>query len=123
MPHYWLIKSEPDVYSIRDLERDGSTEAIDRTYRALREFHIGPIKTTIPLHRQLMRNAAFREGGIDIHFLERRRQQRDDRSDSRAGGHRPARRHLSPLRLHRYDRDRPLRLDGLQGAPALRDLP
>jgi predicted RNA-binding protein with PUA-like domain len=25
MPHYWLIKSEPDVYSIRDLERDGRT--------------------------------------------------------------------------------------------------
>ena len=22
---YWLVKSEPDVYSIRDLERDGST--------------------------------------------------------------------------------------------------
>jgi predicted RNA-binding protein with PUA-like domain len=25
MPHYWLIKSEPDVYSIRDLQRDGRT--------------------------------------------------------------------------------------------------
>jgi predicted RNA-binding protein with PUA-like domain len=25
MPRYWLIKSEPDVYSIRDLERDGRT--------------------------------------------------------------------------------------------------
>ena len=23
--HYWLMKSEPDVYSIDDLERDGST--------------------------------------------------------------------------------------------------
>jgi predicted RNA-binding protein with PUA-like domain len=23
---YWLVKSEPDVYSIRDLERDGRTE-------------------------------------------------------------------------------------------------
>jgi acetyl-CoA carboxylase biotin carboxylase subunit len=53
------------------IHADTREEAIDRTYRALREFHIGPIKTTIPLHRQLMRNAAFREGGIDIHFLER----------------------------------------------------
>lgn len=25
MPRYWLMKSEPDVYSIGDLERDGST--------------------------------------------------------------------------------------------------
>ena len=25
MPNYWLIKSEPDVYSIHDLERDGHT--------------------------------------------------------------------------------------------------
>ena len=38
---------------------------------ALREFHVGPIKTTIPLHMRLMENAAFRRGGIDIHFLER----------------------------------------------------
>jgi predicted RNA-binding protein with PUA-like domain len=25
MPSYWLLKSEPDVYSYADLERDGST--------------------------------------------------------------------------------------------------
>lgn len=25
MPRYWLMKSEPDVYSIDDLERDGTT--------------------------------------------------------------------------------------------------
>ncbi len=46
-------------------------EAIVRTERALREFKIDPIKTTIGLHRRLMQNAAFQEGGIDIHFLER----------------------------------------------------
>jgi acetyl-CoA carboxylase biotin carboxylase subunit len=50
---------------------DTRTEAITRMERALREFHIEPIRTTIGLHRQLMRNAAFIEGGIDIHFLER----------------------------------------------------
>ncbi len=33
---YWLMKSEPDVYSIDDLERDGSTywEGV-RNYTAL----------------------------------------------------------------------------------------
>ena len=35
MPRHWLIKSEPDVYSIDDLQRDGSTcwEGI-RNYQA-----------------------------------------------------------------------------------------
>ncbi len=46
-------------------------EAIDRMDRALREFSIEPIKTTIGLHRRLMANGPFREGGIDIHYLER----------------------------------------------------
>jgi acetyl-CoA carboxylase, biotin carboxylase subunit len=46
-------------------------EAITRMSRALREFRIEPIKTTIPLQRRLMDNSAFQEGGIDIHFLER----------------------------------------------------
>jgi acetyl-CoA carboxylase biotin carboxylase subunit len=46
-------------------------EAIARMSRALREFRIEPIKTTIPLQRRLMENSAFQDGGIDIHFLER----------------------------------------------------
>jgi len=50
---------------------DDRKQAITRTSRALREFVIEPIKTTIPLHQRLMENAAFKEGGVDIHFLER----------------------------------------------------
>jgi acetyl-CoA carboxylase biotin carboxylase subunit len=50
---------------------DTREAAIARMDRALREFTIEPIKTTIPLHRQLMRNSAFRAGGMDIHYLER----------------------------------------------------
>jgi acetyl-CoA carboxylase biotin carboxylase subunit len=46
-------------------------QAIARTARALREFRVGPIKTTIPLHQQLMANSDFRRGGVDIHYLER----------------------------------------------------
>jgi predicted RNA-binding protein with PUA-like domain len=43
--HYWLMKSEPDVYSIDDLERDGSTcwEGV-RNYKArnnMREMKVG----------------------------------------------------------------------------------
>ena len=42
-----------------------------RMARALREFRVGPIKTTIGLHLRLMEHSAFRNGGVDIHFLER----------------------------------------------------
>jgi len=45
--------------------------AIRRASRALHEFEIGPIKTTIPLHAELMNNADFKKGGVDIHYLER----------------------------------------------------
>ncbi|MCC6661799.1 MAG: acetyl-CoA carboxylase biotin carboxylase subunit [Phycisphaerales bacterium] len=50
---------------------DTREQALTRMARALREFNVGPIRTTIPLHRLLMENSAFRQGGIDIHFLER----------------------------------------------------
>ena len=46
-------------------------QAIARTRRALREFEVGPIKTTIPLHLRMMDNADFKKGGVDIHYLER----------------------------------------------------
>lgn len=50
---------------------DTREQAIERMARALREFRVGPIKTTMPLQLDLMRNSAFRDGGVDIHFLER----------------------------------------------------
>jgi acetyl-CoA carboxylase biotin carboxylase subunit len=50
---------------------DTREQAIERTSRALSEFEVGPIKTTIPLHQRLMQNTDFRRGGVDIHYLER----------------------------------------------------
>ena len=50
---------------------DTRDECMNRTARALREFKVEPIKTTIPLHLRLMENGDFRKGGVDIHFLER----------------------------------------------------
>jgi acetyl-CoA carboxylase, biotin carboxylase subunit len=50
---------------------DTREEAIARMARALREFVIGPIKTTVPLHQRLMRTPEFTKGGADIHYLER----------------------------------------------------
>jgi acetyl-CoA carboxylase, biotin carboxylase subunit len=46
-------------------------EAIARMKGALDEFKIGPIKTTIPLHRKLMDAEQFITANFDIHYLER----------------------------------------------------
>ena len=46
-------------------------EAIATIRRALAEFRIEPIKTTIPLHIRLMLNGNFLKGDVDIHFVER----------------------------------------------------
>ncbi len=50
---------------------DDREQCMNRMARALREFNVDPIKTTIPLHQRLMENADFRKGGVDIHYLER----------------------------------------------------
>ena len=46
-------------------------EAIARMRRALREFVISGIKTTIPLHQRILENPDFRAGDYDIHWLEK----------------------------------------------------
>ncbi|MGC9519731.1 MAG: acetyl-CoA carboxylase biotin carboxylase subunit [Desulfuromonadaceae bacterium] len=46
-------------------------EAIRRMDRALEEYIIEGIKTTIPFHRKVMNNKDFIEGNIDTGFLER----------------------------------------------------
>jgi acetyl-CoA carboxylase, biotin carboxylase subunit len=45
-------------------------EAIDTMYRALSEYVIEGIKTTIPFHLQLMKDERFRSGDFNTKFLE-----------------------------------------------------
>jgi acetyl-CoA carboxylase, biotin carboxylase subunit len=45
-------------------------EAIDTMYRALSEYVIDGVKTTIPFHLQLMKNEDFRKGNFTTKFLE-----------------------------------------------------
>jgi acetyl-CoA carboxylase biotin carboxylase subunit len=47
-------------------------EAIARAGRALSEFDVEGVKTTIPLHQQILANAYFRRGEIATNFLRRR---------------------------------------------------
>jgi acetyl-CoA carboxylase biotin carboxylase subunit len=46
--------------------------AIARMRIALQEMVISGIKTNIPLHQDIMRDAAFIEGGANIHYLEKK---------------------------------------------------
>jgi acetyl-CoA carboxylase, biotin carboxylase subunit len=45
--------------------------AIATMRRALREFVVEGIKTTIPLHREIFQNSSFIEGHVDTTFIER----------------------------------------------------
>ncbi|KPA14957.1 protein containing Biotin carboxylase, partial [Candidatus Magnetomorum sp. HK-1] len=45
-------------------------EAIATMKRALEEFYISPIKTTIGLHEKILSRAAFVEGNVSTHFIE-----------------------------------------------------
>ncbi len=51
---------------------DTREEAVKRMARALDEYIIGGIKTTIPLHQRIMANAEFSEGkSVDTGFMDR----------------------------------------------------
>ncbi|SDI04700.1 acetyl-CoA carboxylase, biotin carboxylase subunit [Pseudomonas flavescens] len=51
-------------------------EALARMRLALSEMAVGGISTNIALHREILQDSAFCEGGVDIHHLERWLQQR-----------------------------------------------
>ncbi len=64
-PHYDSLVAKLITY--------GKTrnEAIARMRRALREFVISGIKTTIPLHQRILENPEFQAGDYTIHWLEK----------------------------------------------------
>ena len=49
---------------------DTRDQAIARMRIALSEMVVEGIKTNIPLHVDLMADAAFHQGGTNIHYLE-----------------------------------------------------
>ncbi|MGD9301954.1 MAG: acetyl-CoA carboxylase biotin carboxylase subunit [Desulfobacterales bacterium] len=58
-----------------DLSRQG---AIAIMKRALAEFNIAPIKTTIPLYRRIMNDPLFKKGDFDTGFIKRFVPEEDD---------------------------------------------
>lgn len=65
-PHYDSLVAKLLAWG---MDRDEARRRLDT---ALSEIDIGGIKTTVPLHRLLMSDAGFRQGGFDIHYLEKR---------------------------------------------------
>ncbi len=51
---------------------DSRASAIARMYVALTEMVVDGIRTNIPLHIEIMQHSAFKTGGTDIHYLEKR---------------------------------------------------
>jgi len=65
LPHYDSLIAKLIVHA------DSREAAIKRMARALDEYIIEGIKTTIPLHKAIMANKDFIEGNIDTSFLDR----------------------------------------------------
>jgi len=53
------------------VHRPTRAEAIHCMQRCLEEFIIGPIKTTIPRHREILKHPDFIKGAYDTGFIER----------------------------------------------------
>ena len=69
-PHYDSMIGKLIAYG------DTRDEAIRRMQIALSETVVEGIKTNVPLHQELMRDASFIKGGVNIHYLERRLEER-----------------------------------------------
>ncbi len=57
--------------------------AIKIMARALEEFYVSPIKTTISLHSQILDNSLFRAGKVTTHFLEKIFEEEGEKGESR----------------------------------------
>jgi len=65
VPHYDSLIAKLIVHA------ENREDAIRRMARALDEYIVDGIKTTIPFHKRIMANKDFIEGNIDTSFLER----------------------------------------------------
>lgn len=71
-PHYDSMIAKVLAYG------DTRQQALRRMHIALSEMAVEGILTNLPLHRELMTDARFVEGGTSIHYLEQRLAQRKD---------------------------------------------
>ena len=69
----WTVPAayDPLIAKVSTWGRDRA-QAIRRMRRALREYHIQGISTTIPFHRQVLVEPDFLAGAVDTTYLDRR---------------------------------------------------
>jgi acetyl-CoA carboxylase biotin carboxylase subunit len=68
----WVVPSQYDSLIAKLIVRgEDRGEAIERMKRALDEYIIEGIKTTVPFHRRVMDNGTFRSGDYDTTFLDK----------------------------------------------------
>ncbi|HEY6230061.1 MAG TPA: acetyl-CoA carboxylase biotin carboxylase subunit [Pyrinomonadaceae bacterium] len=82
------LNSEVSIYYdplISKLAAWGRTraESIDRLRRALDEYEVGGIKTTLPFFREIVRDDEFKQGRLDTGFITRFNERRDGPVDFR----------------------------------------
>ncbi len=68
---YTVLPNYDSMIAKLIVHADTREEAIKRMARALDEYIIGGIKTTLEFHQRIMNNAEFIEGDVDTGFLER----------------------------------------------------
>ncbi len=77
------IYYDPMISKLCAFGRDRN-EAIDRMRRALEEYDVGGIKTTLPFFREIMDDEVFKEGALDTGFIgafnKRKKEKRIDQT-------------------------------------------
>jgi acetyl-CoA carboxylase, biotin carboxylase subunit len=61
-------------------------ESLDRLRRALDEYEVGGIKTTLPFFREIVRDEEFRQGQLDTGFISRFNERRTRESGAASDG-------------------------------------
>jgi acetyl-CoA carboxylase, biotin carboxylase subunit len=71
VPTYYDSLLAKLIVMTRNGRGGGREMAIQRMIRALREFHIEGVKTTIPFHIEVLQNEAFRRGDVATDFIQK----------------------------------------------------
>ncbi len=93
------------------------SEAIDRMKRALSEFVVKGIKTSIPFHQRVMRHPKFLDGHYDTGFIDTHLKGKEP-ADAGAGEARRVATMLAAIVAYRRDKERAERLEARPAAGA-----
>ena len=70
-PHYMISPFYDSMVAKLIVHGKTRAEAIKTLSRALDEFYIAPIKTTINFHKRILQNPSFLKGAVSTNFLEK----------------------------------------------------